>query len=114
MKRCRGCLTVNENRKRKCGACGRKLAARRKPRHLAALELPRDVYIEANDGYDGCWVCRDLGEHHEHRRVVRDHEHRGDGQPRGLLCDWHNRLLGPRYTAELVGAYYRYLTRRAA
>ena len=79
---------------------------------MAALNQPRDVFVQANDGYDGCWVCRHLGIKMA-GKLQRDHWHNGPlkGQPRGILCPFHNRSLGPRYTPELVLALGRYLTR---
>lgn len=115
-RRCRSCLTLAEKGKRNCQACGKRLPApaKRRPKHRDALELPREAFIEANDGFDGCWVCRELGVSDEGKRLERDHEHRGAGRPRGILCSYHNRLLGPRYTPELVLAYAKYLNREAA
>jgi hypothetical protein len=80
---------------------------------MAALDLPREAFIAANDGYDGCWVCRELGIQLA-GATVRDHEHKGTGRPRGILCQWHNRKLGPAYTPELVNAYAKYLSRPEA
>lgn len=79
---------------------------------MKALDLPRSAYLTANDGLDGCWVCNELGLPLD-KATVRDHEHVGDGKPRGLLCVFHNRKLGPAYTFELVSAYAKYLGRVA-
>jgi hypothetical protein len=109
---CTRCRTKAEPRKRNCQACGKKLPKKRRLKHMAALDLPHAVYVAANDGYDGCWVCRELGLSMG-GALQRDHEHRGDGVPRGILCIYHNRKLGPAYTVELVNAYAKYLARPA-
>src|SRR4051812_25449058 len=110
---CTRCRTVNPPRKRICGACQKPLPKRRRAKHMAALDLPREVFVEANGGYDGCWVCRELGETRP-GPLCRDHEHKGAGTPRGILCQWHNRCLGPRYTPALTLALARYLNREEA
>ena len=111
---CTRCRTVSKPRQRKCGACGKALPKKRPPAHMKALGLPLEAYIEANGGYEGCWVCRELGIPPMGGPLQRDHEHKGDGKPRGLLCIYHNRKLGPAYTLELVRAYHAYLERNAA
>lgn len=63
-----------------------------------------------NDDYDGCWICRYLGTEPV-GKLGRDHEHKGDGRPRGILCWGHNRLLGPAYTPEVTMALAAYLNR---
>jgi hypothetical protein len=108
---CVRCRTKIEPRKRKCPACGGK-PSKPFPDHRYALKQPREVFVAANGGFDGCWVCRDLGLELG-GRLQRDHDHR-TGEPRGLLCVFHNRRLGPVYTAELLGAYLRYVTKKAA
>ena len=108
---CRRCNAQHDNgRLRRCPACKATRPKRRRPTHLRALDLPREVYVEANDGYDGCWVCRYLGEQRP-GVLGRDHEHKGEGKPRGILCTFHNRLLGPNYTPELAQAFAAYLNR---
>lgn len=102
-----------DSRRRTCPECGSARKRRAKPKHAAALNQPRAVFVQANDGYDGCWVCRELGIQLA-GATVRDHEHKGDGRPRGILCQWHNRKLGPAYTPELVAAYAKYLARPEA
>lgn len=107
---CRRCHARHENNRLRRCECGRLRPKRRRPAHLAALKLERHIYLAANDGYDGCWVCRYLGEA-SRKPLHRDHEHKGDGRPRGILCAYHNRLLGPRYTPELAAAFAAYLNR---
>jgi len=80
---------------------------------MQALKLPREV--RAYTTVNGERVHMHPGDllltpgWHWH-----DHEHQGEGRPRGVLCSYHNRLLGPRYTPELMAAYARYLNRDAA
>lgn len=101
---------AGDSRRRTCPECG----ATRKPKHQAkhkqALNDGLAVFIAANDGYHGCWVCRELGIHMA-GKLQRDHEHKGNGRARGILCVFHNRKLGPAYTPELVAAYAKYLNR---
>lgn len=103
---CRGCKTRNTGRTQKC-ACGRKRPPRRKPSHMAALELPYEAYIELNGG-EFCAICG-CGRP-ARRRLDRDHDHR-TGAPRGLLCHRHNRLLAKDWTPELLRAAADYLER---
>lgn len=110
MKRCRACLTVNENRFRKCQACGKPLPKRRRPAHLAALKQPYEVYVALNDGSENCAVC---GRPPGSRRNHRDHDHR-TGEPRGILCFRHNSMIDPRATAEEFEGLAAYLRRHEA
>ncbi len=107
---CARCRSVRETRHYYCQGCGKKWPKRRRMKHFDALKLPWEAYVEANDGYDGCWVCRELGVRFE-GAMQRDHAHTKDGGPRGILCPYHNRLLGAKYKTELVVAYAKYLTR---
>jgi hypothetical protein len=102
-----------DSRRRTCPDCGATRKPKHKAKHTAALDHDRAVFVAANDGYDGCWVCRELGIQMG-GPLQRDHEHKGDGRPRGILCVFHNRKLGPAYTPELVNAYAKYLARPEA
>jgi hypothetical protein len=82
------CGTRNLPRTRKCSACGKPRPARRRPEHMAALDLTYEQYIELNGG-EHCGVC---GRERGSRRLDRDHDH-GLGVPRGLLCARCNRAL---------------------
>lgn len=104
--------TETNKSRRKCPSCGTPRVRKTKQKHMQALDLPRATFVEANDGFDGCWVCRELGLPLD-KPTVRDHEHVGDGRPRGILCIYHNRKLGPAYTPALVSAYAKYLQRAA-
>lgn len=99
-----------DSRRRTCPECGAARKPKHRAKHKAALDHSLDVFVAANDGYQGCWVCRELGIHMG-GPLQRDHEHKGNGRPRGLLCVFHNRKLGAAYTLELVNAYAKYLGR---
>lgn len=102
------CRSVNSNRKRKCPRCGSPKPPKRQPKHMVALELPYEAYVELNDG-DHCAVClrpRTTAE----RRLDRDHCHR-TGRPRGLLCHKCNRALAVWVTPEWLRAAADYLER---
>jgi hypothetical protein len=110
MKRCRACLTVNENRYRKCQACGKKLPATRRPKHMVALKQPYEVYVALNGG-DFCGVCGRPPS--ASRRLDRDHDH-ATSEPRGLCCSRHNRMIDNRATAAEFRALADYLDRHEA
>lgn len=88
------CGFFNAPRQRKCYVCGKPRPARKKPAHMAALDLPYDAYVELNGG-EHCGICGRTRDQlpNPDRRLDRDHEHRGDGKPRGLLCRECNRRL---------------------
>jgi hypothetical protein len=74
------CAHQNPARKRLCEVCGKARPARKRPAHMAALDLPYEHYVEINGG-EHCGICgcgRRSG-HHRH------HEH-NEGFPLGLLC----------------------------
>lgn len=102
------CKTQNPNRKRKCAACGSPKRVRR-PKHMAALEAPYEVYVELNGG-DHCAVCLRRRTQADERRLDRDHCHR-TGRPRGLLCHKCNRALASWVTPEWLRAAADYLER---
>src|SRR5689334_2832443 len=77
------CRQKNPPRARKCVACGKPRPPKRKPAHMQALELPYEHYVEINGG-EFCFICG--APPSNGRRLHRDHEHVGDGRPRGLLC----------------------------
>jgi len=78
---------------------------------MKALELSYDQYIALNGG-EHCGIC---GEGPVRgRRLDRDHEHKADGRPRGLLCRACNRKLRRVLTAEWLRNAAAYLERAAA
>jgi hypothetical protein len=77
---------------------------------MAALDVPYEEYVALNGGVEACGICgreRDPGG----RRLQRDHDHRGDGTPRGLLCFACNRWLRNFMTIEWLRAAIAYLER---
>jgi hypothetical protein len=107
--RCRACLSVNEPRTRKCGACAKARPKKRKPAHLKALDLPYETYVELNGG-ETCGICGAVA---KTRKLHRDHEHKGSGKPRGLLCFPCNAALRPYMDLAWIEAAARYLRRAA-
>lgn len=77
---------------------------------MAALALPYEHYVEINGG-EFCGICGALPK--SHKRLDRDHEHRGDGKARGLLCWACNRQLRTWATIEWLKAAAAYLERTA-
>lgn len=91
------CAHKNPKRKRICEKCGKRTEAAKRELHFSALDLPYEVFVLANGGSEDCGICgakRSL-----ERRNDRDHEHKGDGLVRGILCHSCNRTLGPRMEA---------------
>ena len=99
------CQFRNPSAKRKCIACGKPRPPRRKPAHLAALQLDYEGFVSLNHG-DHCGICQRAPS--ENRRLDRDHDH-ATGKPRGLLCHRCNRTLANWITPEWLEAAARYL-----
>jgi hypothetical protein len=109
--KCRGCLSVQDNpRAKKCQACEKPRPKKRRAKHMAALDLPYDAYVAVNGGLEECGICTAKA---GSRRLHRDHEHVGQGRPRGLLCFRCNAALRPYMTLEWVEAAAAYLRRAA-
>lgn len=104
------CGWRNPNRKRKCEACHKPRPARRRPAHMAALDLPYEHFVTLNGG-DWCGICGK--EPTPARRLDRDHDH-ATGRPRGLLCWACNRQLRGWATVEWLLSAAAYLERSAA
>lgn len=77
------CSHRNPSRKRKCERCHKTRPARQRPAHMSALALPYEYYVRLNGG-EYCGICGRRPE--SGKRLHRDHEHKGVGTPRGLLC----------------------------
>lgn len=105
------CKHRNDGRRRKCAGCGKPKPARKRPAHMAALDLSYEQYVEINGG-EHCGICG-VGPSRS-RRLDRDHEHAGQGRPRGLLCWSCNRQLRTWATVEWLLAAAAYLKRSAA
>src|SRR3954451_12832832 len=103
------CGAVNAKRLQICPRCGKRRPATKKPAHTKALKIPYEIYVIVNGG-EHCGVCG--AQPSEGRRLDRDHEHKGDGLVRGLLCWRHNALLSNNdWTPELLRAAADYLER---
>jgi hypothetical protein len=107
--RCRACLSVNASRTRKCAACKKARPKKRRPAHLKALDLPYETYVDLNGG-ETCGICGAVA---KTRKLHRDHEHKGSGKPRGLLCFPCNAALRPYMDLAWIEAAARYLRRAA-
>lgn len=105
------CRQLNLAKKKLCIACGKPRPARRKPKHLVALELPYEYYVEITGG-ERCAICLRPRTTKE-KRLHRDHCHR-TGKPRGLLCFPCNKRLAYDVTPEWLRAAADYLERAAA
>jgi hypothetical protein len=102
------CATVNPARKRLCATCGKPRPARRRPKHLTALETTYEEYIELNGG-EFCFICGATRKEGG-RRLHRDHCHRS-GVPRGLLCFRCNAALRTYMTPTWLRRAAHYLER---
>jgi len=93
-------MTQNPNRAKKCSGCGLLRPAASKytpPKHRAALELPYEWYVERFG--ERCGICGFVPQPGG-RKLDRDHEHVGEGRPRGLLCAICNKKLDDRVSPE--------------
>jgi hypothetical protein len=102
------CRQLNIAPKRNCTACGKPRPARRKPKHMIALEAPYEYYVEITGG-ERCAICLKQRSR-DKKRLHRDHDHR-TGRPRGLLCFRCNNALPSWVTAEWLRAAADYLDR---
>lgn len=85
------CATKNPARLQKCSSCGKRRPPRKKPAHMAAMETFDYATWAARYG-EFCAICGIAPK--PGRRLHRDHEHKGYGLARGLLCWPCNRKLG--------------------
>jgi hypothetical protein len=102
------CRHKNPSRKRKCAECGKARPARRRPKHLAALDASYEEYVALNGG-EQCGICG-ATQKEGGKRLHRDHDHR-TGRARGLLCFRCNAALRPYMTLEWLRAAVEYLQR---
>lgn len=107
---CRGCGTAWPRTKQLC-TCGRRRPPAHKPKHMVALEMPYESYIELNGG-ERCGICLRPRSDTDRRRLDRDHDHK-TGRPRGLLCHKCNRALAAWVTPEWLRAAADYMERTA-
>jgi hypothetical protein len=105
------CGHRNPNRKRNCEWCKKPRPARKPPAHMSALSLPYEYYLEINGGPQ-CGICGKLPA--PGQRFHRDHEHKGVGYARGLLCFPCNLQLKHTSTVKWLRAAAAYLERADA
>lgn len=94
---------------RKCAKCLKARPKKKRPAHMAALDLPYEHYLALNNGVERCAICGK--EPTPGRRLQRDHDHNGDGVARGLLCFNCNKALAYWMTPEWLENAARYLRR---
>jgi hypothetical protein len=105
---CRKCSTMTPRRKQKCQSCGGPRPVRRRPKHMAALDLPYEAYVELNGG-EHCGICGTVRKPGGNR-LHRDHDHR-TGLARGILCFRCNAALRPYMTLVWLRAAVKYVER---
>lgn len=105
---CRSCRSMNEPRKRKCQACGRKRPVKRQPKHMAA-KLSYEEHERRNGG-PNCGICGK--EPKPGKKHARDHDHRRI-RPRGLLCFRCNAAVRAYMTLEWAIKLVLYLAKHA-
>jgi len=103
------CGHKNPSRYQLCRKCAKRRPPRKRPAHLKALDIGYDQYVAINGG-EHCGIC---GATAKARRLHRDHEHSGDGRPRGILCFRCNAALRPYMDAEWLDRAAAYLRRAA-
>ena len=103
------CRASNPNRVQKCSRCGKRRPARKRPAHMAALDIGYEEYLALNGGVEACALC---GATRKTRKLQRDHCHTR-GVPRGLLCARCNRALPAWMTAAWLRSAADYLERAA-
>jgi hypothetical protein len=103
------CRATNPNRVQKCTRCGKRRPKRERPAHLSALSLSYEYYVLLNGG-DHCGICGRERTPSD-PKLHRDHEHKGVGTPRGLLCFPCNLQLKHTSTAKWLRAAADYLER---
>lgn len=102
------CGHVNRSGTRKCALCGKPRPPKKRPAHMKALDMSYEDYAALNGGYF-CGICG--AEPKPGKKLHRDHEHRGDGKARGLLCFPCNMKLWRDATSDWLLAAAEYLQR---
>jgi hypothetical protein len=91
--------------KKKCRACGKLRPKKRQPAHRAILTAV--TYDECVAMFtERCGIC---GREPTGRKLHRDHEHKGAGAIRGLLCFRCNSALRSYMTLEWLRGAVAYL-----
>jgi hypothetical protein len=103
------CGAKNPRIKRNCQVCGKPRPKTKQVAHRKVLELPYEAYVIANGGSENCGICgRPPPEGGRHRK---DHEHKGEGLARGLLCWTCNLALRDFATVDWMRNATSYLER---
>lgn len=105
--KCRKCSMANPSRKQLCVECGKRKRPKRPVAHRKPLEAPYEAWAERFGGY--CNICGKVPTEGQ-QRLHRDHEHKGDGLARGLLCFNCNAKVG-RLTLQEARQIVAYLER---
>lgn len=105
------CGASNPTRVRKCQKCLKPRPPRKRPAHMSALDVAYTHYVTVNGG-EHCGICGKPPE--PGKRHHRDHEHKGVGKPRGILCFRCNAALRPYMDLAWVRAAAEYLQRTEA
>mgnify|MGYP003574911684 CR=1 FL=1 len=101
------CGAKNSARRQLCVGCGRRRPQIKRPAHMAVLS--EMTYEEAVALWgERCGIC---GAKPGTRRLHRDHEHKGSGHIRGLLCFRCNAALRTYLTVEWLEKAAAYLRR---
>lgn len=103
------CGHRNPRIKRNCELCSKPRPATQRPAHMRALDVPYVQYVELNGG-EHCGICRRERKPGA-RRLDRDHDHKGAGTPRGILCANCNRWLMPSMDVTWLRSAVAYLER---
>lgn len=101
------CATDNPRVKQRCAVCGGKRPVSRAAGHRAILKATTYEQCVATFG-ERCGICGALP---GTRRLHRDHEHRGAGAIRGLLCFRCNTALRAYMTLDWLRGAVAYLER---
>lgn len=100
------CGAKNPRRRQLCLVCGGRRRPTQKPKHTAALDMTYEECVRVFG--EQCGIC---GAGPRTRRLHRDHEHKGSGVVRGLLCFPCNVALRTYMTVEWLLAAAAYLQR---
>lgn len=101
------CAHKNAARKKRCELCGKLRPPKRHAKHVAVLKSMNYDELVAVQG-ERCWICKEPRKPGA-KRLAREHDHSGDGMPRGLACMPCNRRLVPGITSWWLRAAADYL-----
>ena len=111
---CPKCKYRYEKVKKKCPSCGKARPKKRVPKHAETLrdhsyehyvQVSKEIHSNGTGSCDACRRVPSKVRHHD-----RDHDH-NTGNPRGLLCVRHNKMLDSRCTSIELRQLADYLDR---